>query len=292
MQNNIFRDLWRICEEKHYPLFIMEKMNAADTINKIREWKPELIVVVGWYHLIGKQILEIPSKGVIGLHSSLLPKYRGGAPLVWQMINGEDIAGITLFYMDQGVDSGDIVAQKSVRIENNDTIGTLYEKVGEAGIELLVEYIPLIAADCAPRIKQIGLTEQDIFPMRRPEDGRIDWTKTSKQIFDFVRAQTKPYPGAFTYYMSHKLIIWSCEIVARTSAEGNFGEILDFEYEGSESRPIISTGDLKQAIKIMDYEIRDESDYEVKMGQSDLKIGRCMEEGNESCSTGQNKNAL
>lgn len=214
MTNDIYAEIHQIGEQNNISIFVIEKMNESRTIDMLLEWEPDLIVVSGWYHMIGAKIRDIPQYGVVGLHSSLLPKYRGAAPLVWQMINGESKAGITLFYMDEGVDSGDIVAQAEEIIEETDTIGTLYEKVGNKGIELLEKYLPLIAQGNAPRIKQEHL-DTKVWPQRTPEDGLIDWSKTPKQIENFVRAQTKPYPGAYTFIDDKKVIIWDCTVEKR-----------------------------------------------------------------------------
>lgn len=265
MKNEIYTDLLQRCNYFHIPFYAMDKMNDTSTEQKVMEWKAELIVVSGWYHLIGKKILNVPGKGVIGLHSSLLPKYRGGAPLVWQIINGEEFTGITLFYINDGaVDSGDIIGQRKIKIEYSDTIGTLYERVGEEGISLLRENLPLIALGKAPRMEQVGLSDKDIFPQRSPKDGLINWDKTSKQIYDFIRAQTKPYPGSFTYYMGYKVIIWSCKVMPYRAKIENPGVILNIVIEDGKSKPIISTTDKDRAIKIEDCLILDKNNREMK----------------------------
>ena len=212
MKNNVYYEISQLCKHEKIELYTIGKMNEEATIDKCKQWEPELIVVSGWYHIIGKAIRNIPLYGVVGLHPSSLPKYRGGAPLVWQMINGEDKAGITLFYMDEGIDSGDIIAQAEEVIEETDTIATLYEKIGNRGIELLEKYLPLIALGKAPRIKQENLQDSDIYPQRKPEDGMIDWKKSPKEIQNFVRAQTKPYPGAYTIIDGKKITIWDCTV--------------------------------------------------------------------------------
>lgn len=227
MRNEAYGILNQICREHKIDCFQIEKMNESATYEMLRYWEPDLIVVSGWYHMIGKQIREIPKYGVVGLHASLLPKYRGGAPLVWQMINGEDKTGITLFYIEDGIDCGDIIASAEERIEETDTIATLYEKVGDRGIELLKTYLPLIAAGKAPRIKQDCLDDKDVWTQRKPEDGLIDWSKSPKEIERFVRAQTKPYPGAYTIINGKKVIIWDCTV---KDGGGNKYIIRDLEF--------------------------------------------------------------
>lgn len=248
MRNEIYHMLLEKCYTLNLPMHVIEKMNDENTIRSLEKWNPDLIIVSGWYHLIGNYILNLPRKGVIGLHPSLLPKYRGGAPLVWQIINGEKYAGITLFYMDDGVDSGDIIGQKKVDIEYTDTIKSLYCKVGEKGIELLREYLPQIEKECSPRKKQTDLNDQDIWPQRNPADGEINWRLTSRQIYDFIRAQTKPYPGAFTHYEGERYSIWEAEITRYSGPNREPGTILDTdEREGSF---LVASGDKATAIKV------------------------------------------
>jgi len=142
-----------------------------------------------------------------GLHASLLPDYSGGAPLVWAMINGEKKTGITLFQMDEGVDSGPIAGQKEEPIHPDDTIATLYARIEERGLELLRGSLPQIASVTIKLQKQ-DENKRRVVPQRSPEDGQIDWTMDATYIDRFVRAQTKPYPGAFTTMDSKPLHIW------------------------------------------------------------------------------------
>ena len=191
------------------------KLSGKITIDKylipIEKWKPDLILILGWYYIIPRKIRESIPLGCIGIHASLLPRYRGGAPINWAIINGEKETGITLFYIESGVDTGDIVAQEKYPIKDSDTCATIYNKATNASIEILKKYIPLIAINKAPRIKQ---DENEAFyvSQRNPEDGLIDWHWGAKRIKNFIRAQTKPYAGAFTYIQGKKVIIWDADI--------------------------------------------------------------------------------
>lgn len=277
VKNEIFQELMQKCGQEDIPVYVMEKMNQPNTKRIIYEWNPELIIVSGWYHIIGKEILEIPEKGVIGLHAALLPRYRGGAPLVWQIINGEEYTGITLFYIGEGIDDGDIIAQKKVKIREDDTIDTLYSRVGEEGILLLKENLPLIFANHAPRKKQLDLCDSDIYPQRSPQDGIINWDSSSGDIYNFVRAQTKPYPGAFTYYKRYKIIIWLCEVVTFKCVEQKAsGVIVNIEDEEGSIVPVISTGDEGHAIKMKEYLVLNENGQEIKKMQELFRVGEKM----------------
>lgn len=264
MQNAIYEDVVKESLEKKTQIYITDKVNSEDSINMIQKWKPDLIIVSGWYHIISGKVLAIPEKGVIGLHASLLPRYRGGAPLAWQIIRGEKESGITLFYIGQGVDTGDIIGQKKVLIAKEDDIGTLYEKVGEAGIELLTEYVPQIANNCAPRNKQIDIDKYSVYPQRKESDGRIDWLLEPVDIYNFVRAQTRPYPGAFSTYKGVKVFIWKCKAAKTEGSHDIAGTIIDIW----EKHPVISVGRQGGAVILMDYSLEtDDESIEMKKGE-------------------------
>lgn len=176
-----------------------------------KKWNPKLIFIVGWYHMIPEAIRQTAPYGCVGIHASLLPKYRGGAPLVWAMLNGEKKTGITLFYLEEGVDNGDIIAQKEIIIQKEDTIQTVYEKATEEAIQITEEYIPRILDATNKRFPQ-NEHEATYYPQRFPEDGEIDWKKSPEEIHNFIRAQTKPYPGAFFVIEGKKITIWDADV--------------------------------------------------------------------------------
>jgi methionyl-tRNA formyltransferase len=209
--NNVrHADFSPIAEEHGIPIWNMVgKMTDPSLIDKINEWKPDFILVAGWYHLIPKKILNIAPTA--GLHASLLPDYSGCAPLVWAIINGEEKTGITLFLMDEGVDSGPIIGQKEEPIYFEDTIATLYARIEETGLRLLREQLPKIARGEASYTIQDESRRRLVSP-RSPEDGEIDWNWPARRIYNFIRAQTKPYPGAFTFYNNKKLTIWKSRL--------------------------------------------------------------------------------
>jgi methionyl-tRNA formyltransferase len=178
----------------------------------VMDIKPDLILAIGWYYMIPDQMMKLAGKGAIGIHGSLLPKYRGNAPFVWAMINGEKETGISLFYFEKGIDEGDIIAQKKIPIGEKETIRDILNKARGSSVEILLEYLPKIADGTAPRIPQDN-SQATLFPKRTPDDGLIDWSWDAKRIHDFIRAQTKPYPGAFTYINNKKVIIWDAEIL-------------------------------------------------------------------------------
>jgi len=194
------------------PLRLMTT-KMRDSAEWIAGLHPDLLVVAGWYHLIPKSMLANVPLGAVGLHNSLLPRYRGGAPLVWSIINGESETGVTLFYLADGVDDGDIVGQQAFPIAFEDTIADVVRKAIDAAVDVVARHVPEIALGAAPRIPQDHATATT-FPQRGPEDGLLDWNaKSARQAYDWVRAQTRPYPGAFTWRGSEKLTIWRASLL-------------------------------------------------------------------------------
>ncbi len=161
---------------------------------EIEKYDPDVILVMGWYYMIPESIRKLAKMGAWGIHASLLPKYAGGAPLVWAMINGEDKTGTTLFRLDDGVDDGDIISQKTVLIEDTDTIDELYKKITSESSKMLINALTNISSITFLKQKK---EEIQIYDQRSPEDGKVDLTWDKKKIYDFIRAQSYPYPGAF-----------------------------------------------------------------------------------------------
>ncbi len=154
----------------------------------------DVILVLGWYYMVPKRVRDLAKYGAWGIHASLLPKYRGGAPLVWAMIRGEAETGVTLFRLGEGPDDGDIIAQEKFPIAFDDTIREVYQKAVEASKGILVHALNNPGTiEYRPQDKEGG----DHYPQRRPEDGELDLSKSAMELYNFIRAQSSPYPGAF-----------------------------------------------------------------------------------------------
>jgi methionyl-tRNA formyltransferase len=189
--------------------------NRTESEHIIREFQPELCLVNGWYWLIGKDTLESVPHGFIGIHNSLLPKYRGGSPLVWSIINGETRAGLSFFSFTAGMDDGDIWAQESVPIEPADYISDILKKIEGKAISIIQEkYLRILNGQLRPT-PQIH-NAATFCGSRIPADGLINWGKGAGEIYDFIRAQSEPYPGAFTILDSKTLIIWRARLLEIT----------------------------------------------------------------------------
>lgn len=206
VQYKSFEDL---AAEHSIPLVYVEgKMSDPVYASALRSMRPDIIIVVGWYYILPRSLRELAPLGAAGLHASLLPKYRGGAPLVWATINGEPETGVTFFHFADGVDDGDIIGQAKFSIDFADDIASLVGKASQASIKLLSDFVPMLADGTAPRIRQDHLQATSV-PQRKPEDGGINWQQsTAAQAYNWVRAQTRPYPGAFTFLRDEKVTIW------------------------------------------------------------------------------------
>ncbi|MBQ9314599.1 MAG: methionyl-tRNA formyltransferase [Clostridia bacterium] len=184
--------------------------NNEEFISEIKALKPDVIVVVAYGKLLPQEILDIPKYGCINVHGSLLPKYRGSAPIQWAIINGEEKTGITTMYMSEGMDTGDMILKQEVMIENDDTYGTLYEKLKKVGGKLILETLEKIADGLIPREKQSD--DFSIAPMIEKSLGNINWNKSAIEIRNLIRG-LNPMPGAYTNLDSQKMKIWAADLV-------------------------------------------------------------------------------
>jgi methionyl-tRNA formyltransferase len=183
-------------------------VNAPDTIAAIRQADPDLIFVVGWSQLVMDEFIGLPRHGVFGMHPTMLPRHRGRAAIPWAILSGLAKTGVTLFQIADGTaDSGPVVGQVEVAIAPDETAATLYEKVTAAHLELVREYVPKLVDGTAERTPQ-DTRRASAWPKRTPADGIIDWETRAPYLYDWVRAQTRPYPGAFTYLGDEKLVVW------------------------------------------------------------------------------------
>lgn len=198
--------------EKNIQVFQPLKIRKnTEFIEKIKELNPDVICVVAYGKILPKEILDIPQYGCINVHGSLLPKYRGAAPIQWSVINGDKETGVTTMYMDIGMDTGDMILKEKVSIGENETTGELWNRLSKIGGELLVKTLKLIEEGNAPRTKQGE--DYTIAPMLDKEIAQIDWNnKTAKQIKNLIRG-LNPIMGAYTFVNGKKLKIWKAQIV-------------------------------------------------------------------------------
>jgi UDP-4-amino-4-deoxy-L-arabinose formyltransferase/UDP-glucuronic acid dehydrogenase (UDP-4-keto-hexauronic acid decarboxylating) len=207
-ENIWFGSVVEWAKKNQIPVFCPQNVNTPEWIERIRKTSPEVIFSFYYRKLLSKDTFMIPSAGSFNLHGSLLPAYRGRSPVNWVLVNGEQRTGVTLHHIVEAPDAGDMVGQKEVLIEFEDTAYTLYQKLCVKAKELLEEVLPLIRKGIAPRVAQ-DLKQGSYYGGRRPEEGKIDWDWPVMKIYNLVRAVTEPYPGAFAYLPEgQKLFIW------------------------------------------------------------------------------------
>ncbi len=197
--------------EKGFKIYQPEKIRKNEEfIEEIRKLNPDVICVVAYGKLLPKKILEIPRYGCINVHASLLPKYRGAAPIQWAVLNGDKITGVTTMYMDVGMDTGDIILKEEVKIGEEETTGELWNRLTKIGGELLVKTLKQVEKGVAPREKQGE--DFTMAPMLSKEMAKIDWSsKTAQEIKNLVRG-LNPIMGAFTYLNGKKIKFWKVEV--------------------------------------------------------------------------------
>ena len=220
-QDNPAENIWfdsvaELAVSKGIPVYAPADVNHPVWIGRISAMQPDFIFSIYYRNILKQDILDIPVKGAINLHGSLLPKYRGRVPLNWAIINGETESGVTLHYMTAKPDAGDIIAQERFDIGCCDTAKIVFGKAVEAAKKLLKTTLPKLAQGTADRIPQND-ADATTYKGRSAKDGEIDWTKSAEAVHNLIRAVTKPYPGAFSFLGDRKCFFWSSKIVENTT---------------------------------------------------------------------------
>lgn len=215
-ENLWFDSVAELAAANHIPVFAPDNINHPLWVTKIKELAPDLLFSFYYRQMVGKEILDIPAKGCINLHGSLLPRYRGRCPVNWVLVNGETETGVTLHYMTPKPDDGDIIGQQVVAIDEADTAFTLHGKLAQAAAQLLATELPKIKAGTNSRTHQ-DANQATYFGGRGPRDGEIHWTASATAVRNLVRAVTKPYPGAFSYLVNRKCFFWQVTVTPRTT---------------------------------------------------------------------------
>jgi len=211
-ENNFFSSVARLGAELDLPVYAPEDVNHPLWVDRIRDLQPDVIFSFYYRHMLSDEILSLAPQGGFNLHGSLLPRYRGRAPVNWALVNGETETGATLHKMVKRPDAGDIVGQQKVTIADSDTALTLHKKVLEAAQAVLKEQLPKLKNGTATFTKQ-DESQASYFGRRTAADGEILWHKSAKEINNLVRAVTEPYPGAFSYLGQRKLIVWRSRVL-------------------------------------------------------------------------------
>jgi methionyl-tRNA formyltransferase len=201
-----------------------ESVNSSAVKDAITATDPELLFVVGWSRLVDQEVIAIPSVAALGMHPAPLPRGRGRAPLAWSIIKGLDQTCLTMFHLVEKADAGDIVGQRTIPIELEDHAGTVYEKMVEAGRELVRSYYPTFESGDVPRTSQDD-SKATWWPKREPHHGLIDWNRPPRELYDWIRGLTRPYPGAFSFIEDVKVTVWAANPPSDSSSFAQPGEI-------------------------------------------------------------------
>ena len=224
----------KVALEHNIPVYQPEKLNNSSELEEIINLKPDLIVTAAFGQLLPKSLLDAPKHKAINVHASLLPKYRGGAPIHYAVMNGEKKTGITIMYMAEKLDAGNIISQDEVEILENDTVGEVHDKLATLGTELLKKTLPTIFNGTNDNIVQDDSLATFASNISR-EDERIDWTKDAQTIHNHIRGLS-PWPVAYTTMDGKNLKLWRSEIVENVKSEP--GEII----ETTKDAIIVATG--------------------------------------------------
>lgn len=256
-----------LAQKLNLPVLQPPKARDENFISELRAVKPDLIVVAAYGHILPQAILDLPRFGCLNVHTSLLPKYRGAAPIQWAIADGETETGVTIMKMDAGMDTGDIVAQKSTPILPQDDSATLHNRLAAIGAELLAETIPgYVAGEILPKPQPEGASHARKI---QKEDGHIDWNLPAQTILNRLRA-FMPWPGAFTFLPDqpkpHLLKIWKAEVVEKS---GGPGEIISADENGL----IVACG--KNSLRIL--ELQREGGR--RMAVKDFLVGHSLKNG-------------
>ena len=231
------------------PVYQPLKAREESFVDTLKEMNPELIVVVAFGQILPKSILDIPKYGCVNVHASLLPRYRGAAPLNWVIINGEEKTGVTTMYMDEGLDTGDMILKSEIPLDDEITAGELHEKMMIDGAKVLKETIDLIEKGEAPREKQSN-EDTCYSPIMNKSLGNIDWKKSAIDIHNLVRG-INPWPSAYTTYEGQTMKIWKTKVIDKNS-DKDPGTIISVDKEGinvSTSEGILQIKEIQMAGK-------------------------------------------
>ncbi|MDP2216506.1 MAG: methionyl-tRNA formyltransferase [Methanolobus sp.] len=235
------------------PVFQPTKKELFSYTDFLQKADLDLIIVCGYKFIIPKEIFLIPGSGTINIHPSMLPRYRGQHVINWAIINGETETGVTLHFMDETLDTGDIIVQKAVPIDFEDSANDLHDRIYEEACCLLRQLlIDFSNGKRLERKSQVSLNAT-FFKPRKPEDGLIEWDKSSLEIYNLIRALSKPWPGAYTYFKGYKVVIWKAHLGEHKNATDH-GKVIN----ASDGYLQVSTYDGQ--IIITDHEIVYEKD--------------------------------
>lgn len=242
-------DLTLIANAAGIPALYAPDLHSPESIGWIRERNPDVIFCFGWSRLIKPSLLTLPPMGVVGFHPAALPENRGRHPLIWALVLGLTETASTFFFMDEGADSGDVLSQVKVTIDELDDAAVLYERITEVAMAQLRDFVPRLArGDIQPQPQDLGLA--NIWRKRGAADGRIDWRMAAESIHNLVRGLTRPYVGAHFDYEEQPIKVWKTAIEDEAPVNLEPGKILAVDKNGI----LIKAG--IGAIRLLEYDPR------------------------------------
>ena len=247
-ENVWFGSVAQLCQDRQIPYITPGANQLMALVPQIEKLAPDYLFSFYYRHMIPTQLLACAKIAALNMHGSLLPKYRGRAPVNWAILHGETETGATLHVMEAKPDAGDIVGQSAVSIDPNETATEVFGKVSQAAVTVITQVLPELVQGVIPRKPNL-LAQGSYFGGRKPADGEILWKQTAKQVHDLVRAVAPPYPGAFTDWQGQRMI------VASTSLEGPFPPQLDLQLAGIQvvDNQVFGVCGNQKAVAILDW---------------------------------------
>lgn len=227
------------------PVFQPEKVRLPEAVQVIREAKPDMIVVAAFGQILSKELLSLPRLGCVNVHASLLPKYRGAAPIQWALLDGEKETGVSIMAMDEGIDTGAVYSRTSVPVLDTDTGGSLHDKLAEAGASALLDAIPRIADGTLRAVPQGEMTTPYAKQLKK-EMGRLDFTRSAAELERWIRG-LNPWPSAYSYLNGKQCKLWKAEAVPGDGVPGTVTEV-------SRDSFTVQTGDGRLVIRELQLE--------------------------------------
>ncbi|SDF24719.1 methionyl-tRNA formyltransferase [Methanolobus vulcani] len=261
------KSIFELTHSLNIPLFQPSKKELSNYSPYLNQNKLDFIIVCGYKYIIPPTIFNTPKYGTVNIHPSLLPQYRGQHVINWAIINGEQETGITLHLMDENLDTGDILLQTKVPILFDDTAKDLHDRLYQKASELLTTFFTRFNDEGSISPKIQDSSQATFFKPRKPCDGHIEWDKEGEQIYNLVRAISKPWPGAFTYHNSSKIVVWRVSFEPHNSEE-SYGRIINV----SNSQLIVNAKN--SLVIIEDYDVFDLNN---ELVQVEFKEGYLLE---------------
>ena len=247
--NSDYADLRPVCISNSIPFLCVDDINSSNSAKWIKDLKPDVIFCFGWSSLIKKEVLNIPPIGVIGYHPTQLPKNRGRHPLIWALTLGLEESASTFFFMDEGVDTGDILSQVDFEISYQDNAQSIYDKVIEIALCQIEKFVPELEQGKYSKIKQDNLPTNS-WRKRNEIDGLIDFRMSSRDIYNLTRALTKPYIGAHIKYRGNNISIWKVKEIDIVKENIEPGSVLNV----SDKTFIVKSSD--GAVEVIDHDFK------------------------------------